>query len=139
MSAGLTLLESLDRLYEQAVTDPDACDDAALASAAADVLNSLSEPPPREVVRAFNVGLRRARRLRTYWADRDVDLPDWRMGVDEALGTQGWQPGLDLAKAALEAEPLPELFEEVKVRFRRVHFQPWPEGSSYEEWVSGQS
>ena len=139
MSAGLTLLESLDHLFEQAVSDPDACDDATIASVAADVLNSLAEPPPREVVRAFNAGLRRARRLRTYWATRDVEPPDWRMGVDEALGTQGWQPGLDLAKAALEAQPQPELFEEVKDRYRRVHFQPWADGESYEQWLSSQA
>lgn len=139
MSVGLTLLLSLDRLYEQAVTDPDGCDDATIAAVAADALNSLAEPPPREVVRAFNAGLRRARRLRTYWATSDVELPDWRMGVDEALGTQGWQPGLDLAQAALQAEPQPELFEEVKDRYRRVHFQPWADGESYEEWMSANS
>lgn len=139
MSAGLTLLQSLDRLFEQAVLDPDACDDATIATMAEDVLNSLAEAPPREVVRAFNSGLRRARRLRSYWSASDGELSDWRTGVDEALGTQGWQPGLDLAKAALEASPEPELFEEVKDRYRRVHFQPWADGESYDQWLSSQT
>lgn len=138
MSAGLALLASLDAIYERAVTDPDSCSDEALAEAAQEALGSLPEPPSRQVARAFGSGVRRARRLRSYWEGKQsFELSDWRMGVDEALGSHGWKPGFDLARIALEEDPGPELFEQARQRFRRVNFAPWLEGISYEDWVAG--
>lgn len=135
MSGTLRLLHVLDRLYEGAVTDPAAWSEQAIAEAAADAMNDLDEPPPKQVARAFRAGTRRARRLCEYWGEKGpAGLPDWRLGVDEALGSRGWEPTLDLAMAGLDAEPGPELFEEVRARFRLVHFQPWMEGVTFEEW-----
>lgn len=136
MSASLRLLAVLDRLYEGAVTDPDSWTDQAIAEAADEALSDLDGPLPKAVARPFRAGTRRTRSLRAYWVDKAPSaLPDWRMGVDEALGSQGWEPSLDLAMAGLDDEPSAELFEEVRARFRLVHFQPWMEGITFEEWT----
>ena len=57
--------------------------------------------------------------------------------MDAALGAFGWEPQLDLVRWALDASPDPMTFDEVKTRFRAVHFTPWMEGVSYEEWLAG--
>jgi len=137
LSTPLRLLAVLDRLYEGAVTDPSTWTEQVIAEAAAEAMNDLEVPPPKSIARPFRVGTRRARRLSDYWADKGSSaLPDWRSGVDEALGSRGWEPMLDLAMAGLDAEPSAELFEEVQARFRLVHFQPWQEGVSFEEWMA---
>jgi hypothetical protein len=136
----LRLLAVLDRLYEGAVTDPGTWTEQAIVDAAAEAMNDLDAAPPKAVARPFRAGTRRARRLRGYWAEKGPSaLPDWRSGVDEALGSRGWEPMLDLAMAGLDAEPSAELFEEVQARFRLVHFQPWLEGVTFDEWMSSQA
>jgi hypothetical protein len=84
--------------------------------------------------------IRTARKLAKYWTEHDPDrLPDWRNGVDEALGGQGWQAQLDIMRAALESGPDSELFAQVRQRHRAVHFSEWMEGVSYEEWLESRS
>ena len=139
-SAGttLSLLRSLDRLFEHAVTDPHRWSEEELAEAAGEML----EDPDldRDARRIARRGLRQAIRLRRYWLDRAGGGPaDWRMRVDEALGSRAWETGLDLARHGLAADPDPQLFDEVKQRFRSARFQEWMEGRSFEEWVAGRS
>lgn len=139
MSTSLRLLAVLDHLYEGAVTDPGTWTEQAISEAATEATNDLDVPPSKAIAQPFRAGIRRARRLRDYWGDKGSSaFPDWRSGVDEALGSRGWEPMLDLAMAGLDAEPSAELFEEVQARFRLVHFQPWQEGVAFEEWMASQ-
>jgi hypothetical protein len=125
---------SADDLYRRAVLTPGEIDDHGLAAWLEEA--ALSGRVDRSAARALRKAARNAARLARYWTERDASsLPDWRNGVDEVLGASGWRPQLDLATARLEAEPSPEAFEEVKRRFRAVHFTEWMEGVSFEEWV----
>ena len=55
--------------------------------------------------------------------------------MDAALGSRGWEPSLEVARRGLEIAPSPALFEEVRRRWRQVHFAPWMEGVTYQEWL----
>jgi hypothetical protein len=100
------------------------------------------EEVPRPVARELRRGSRQARKLARYWEGAAAGgrrVPDdWRGAVDEALGGRGWAPSLEVARHGLAAAPSPELFEEVKARFRVVHFRPWMEGLGYDEWLAQQ-
>ena len=82
---------------------------------------------------------RLARRLGQFWSRPEMEgkqPEDWRSGVDEALGSRGWQPTLDIIRHGLETDPSPELFEEMQFRFAVVHFRPWLEGIDYESFLA---
>lgn len=132
----LDVIASLDDLYRRAVEDPAGIDDRVSEEWLTEASWLLPAPIDREIARAMRRGVRMARRLASYWAAHDgTSLPDWRNGVDEALASKGWEPHLDLARRALELEPDPEAFEEVKRLHRTVHFTPWMEGVTFEEWT----
>lgn len=131
----LTLLHSLDDLFRHIVTAPADWGEEELASWASEALDSADLD--RDAARYVRRALTKARRLHRYWLDRPADPDDWHMRVDEALGSRGWEPSLQLARWGLERDPDPELFEEVRVRFRWVHFTEWIDGVTYEDWIAG--
>lgn len=135
--SGAAVARAVDDLYQRAVADPYGIDDTALEEwmvEAGERLGGVVDKPTMKVLRRV---LRDARKLAAYWTAHDsAALPDWRLGVDEALGSRGWEPHLDLVSAALADNPTRELFEDMRSRYRAVHFQPWMEGVSYEEWVA---
>jgi hypothetical protein len=138
MSAARVVLAAIDELYRRAVEDPGTVDEAWLAAWLEDT-SSLLEPPVDGVIaRQLRTAARRGARLARYWSQADAaGLPDWRNGVDEALGSAGWRPALEVARRGLELEPTPEAFRDVQERFRAVHFRPWMEGISLEEYLEG--
>jgi Arc/MetJ family transcription regulator len=134
---GSAAARRVDDLYRRAVEEPGGIDDASLGEWVAEAAE-LVDATDRSVTRILRRVVRDARKLAVYWASRDASgLPDWRNGIDEALGARGWEPQLDLITAALAADPSPELFEEMRERYRAVHFHPWMEGVRFEEWVEG--
>ena len=127
----------IDDLWRRAIEDSAAIDDGTLAEWLSEASGSLGAPVAKEAARVLRKAVRSARKLASYWGQRDAtSLPDWRNGVDEALGAFGWEPQLDLVRWGLEESPDPVTFDEVKTRFRAVHFTPWMEGLSYEEWLA---
>ncbi len=131
--AVLLLLEEIDELYASVTMQPDAWDETAFS----DWLESRSldsEGFDREAVKILHRAVRRSQRLQRYWAARGEGPADWRMRVDEALGSAGWRPGLDLAEWGMRAAPDPELFDELGRRFRATNFRPL--SVSYEEWLA---
>jgi hypothetical protein len=134
---GLGAARLVDDLYRRAVEEPTMVDDTVLADWAAQA-GELTDQADRAVRRTLRRVVRDARKLARYWGTRDPSsLPDWRNGVDEALGSRGWEPQLDLVAGALEREPSAELFAEMGARHRAVHFRPWMEGVTFEEWLQG--
>jgi hypothetical protein len=130
------LAAAVDDLYRRAVLAPQEIDDLALAGWLEEA--ALGDRVDRAAARALRKAARNAARLARYWREHDAaGLPDWRNGVDEVLGASGWRPQLDLATTRLEAAPSPDAFDEVKHRFRAVHFTEWMEGVSFEEWHEG--
>ena len=134
MSA-LDAVRLVDDLYRRAVEDPSAIDDPVLAEWMEQAAETVQGD--REQAKALRRAVRTARKLARYWSDRDTTLPDWRNGVDEALGGRGWAAQLELALNGLDTVPDPELFEEARRLHRSVTFTEWMEGVSYEEWLSG--
>ena len=131
------VIAALDGLYETVAADPDAWDDTAFAAWIDDLSQSYPHVTDKPVAREVRRGLRQAQRLARFWASRPGSVPaEWQSAVDEALGGPGWAPGLALAELALERDPDPELFEEVKRRFPVVKFQPWLEGTDYAAWLA---
>lgn len=127
---------SIDGLFRLAVEAPGAIDEATLAQWMEEAAEAWGPPPDKEIARVLRRATRLARKLASYWERSDPrSLPDWRNGVDEALGSRGWEPQLDLVMAALRAHPDPVLFDEVRRRYRAVHFHPWLEGVTFEEWL----
>ena len=141
MAGYLRVVAAVDSLYEQAAADPAAGADESLAAWLEEVLAAVPPPVDRELARQVRRAARLAGRLARYWADpeRAPRRPaDWRQAVDAALGSRGWEPSLEVARRGLAVEPSPALFEEVRRRWRQVHFAPWMEGVTYEEWLRGQ-
>jgi hypothetical protein len=130
------LLTAFDRLFEAVVTEPGAWDDQAFGDWVEDAVGD-GEPLDREAVKIVRRAVRRAQRLQRYWDGRDDGPEDWRMRVDETLGSSGWRPGLELAEWAMNLDPDPELFGQMAERFRAVNFQPI--SLTYEEWVDSNS
>ena len=136
MTRPLELAIAVDDLYRRAVEAPEQINEPAVAEWMADVADGVAD---RELAKSVRAAARRALKLARYWSDpaRDVaSLGDWRNGVDEALGAVGWRPGLDIARRGLALAPDPELYDEVKSRFRMVNFVPWMEGVAYAEWFA---
>lgn len=140
MSRHLGVVVALDSLYRRVAADPAAGQDEALAAWLDEVLGSWPPPVDKALAKQVRRAARLAGRLGRYWSDpeRSARRPaDWRQAVDAALGSRGWEPSLAVALLGLEAEPSPALFEEVRRRWRQVHFAPWMEGVSYGEWRRG--
>lgn len=135
----LSVVESLDHVYERVLADPTGVRDAELISWVGEALSALEPPVDKRVAREARRVARLARRLAVFWSDpeRIERRPeDWRSGVDEALGSRGWQPTLDIVRFGLDEDPSPELFEEMQFRFAVVHFRPWLEGIDYESYLA---
>ncbi|HSQ38505.1 MAG TPA: hypothetical protein VLS92_11525 [Acidimicrobiia bacterium] len=138
MTAYLRVVAAMDSLFERAAADPSAGADEFLAAWLEEVLAAVQPPVDRELARQVRRAARLAARLARYWADpeRAPRRPaDWRQAVDAALGSRGWEPSLEVARRGLGVEPSPALFEEVRRRWRQVHFAPWMEGVTYEDWL----
>lgn len=132
----LELLGAFDRLFEGAVLDPSSWDDRAFAEWMEAVILD-GESLDRDALKIVRRAVRRAQRLQRYWLQRAEGPDDWRMRVDETLGSAGWRPALDLAEWGMERDPEPELFAEMAERFRAVNFTPLP--LTFEEWVQRSS
>lgn len=124
------------------VTSPGSWDDATLGEwldgLAQDGDGGYSKDTGRELRRC----LRCAVRMRDFWliddSSRPDDLGDWRTRVDLAMGARAWRPTLALAQEGLRTSPSPELYEEVRTRFRVVNSERWMEDVSYAEWCEEQ-
>jgi hypothetical protein len=135
----LAVVESLDHVYERVVADPEAVRDGDLLSWVGEALAVLEPPVDKRIAREARRVARLARRLAEFWnhPHRAGKHPeDWRSAVDEALGSRGWQPSLDIIRFGLETAPTPELFAEMQYRFAVVHFRPWLEGIDYESYLA---
>lgn len=134
MTASLAA-RSVDELYRRAIEEPETVDDGALREWMQEFAETLGRMDKSSMRTARRV-VRDSRKLAAYWLALDAaSLPDWRNGVDEALGARGWEPQLDIVAMELADRPSPGLFEEMKQRYRAVHFQPWLDGVTYEEWL----
>ena len=129
----LRLLEELDLLFERVVLDPGGWDDETFAGWM-DAAFDNGELIDREAAKVVERAVRRARRLQRYWTPREDGPGDWRVRVDEALGSAGWRPGLDILAWGLSVDPNPELFAAYAERFRAVKFTPLD--MTYEEWLA---
>lgn len=121
-SRTLGLITDIDGLYASVAMAPDEWDEYRFAEWTAEHLGA--RPLDKEPVRLFKQGIRRAQRLQKYWMGRDAGPSDWRQRVDEALGSAGWKPALELARWGLEQDPDEALYEEYAARFQAVEFQP---------------
>lgn len=135
MTGTLALLRAIDRLYASVVGDPQAWHEQAFADWAED---TTAAGISREQARSVRRAMRMAERLRDFWlaGEAAVAADDWRTRVDIALGARAWRPTLELAQYGLDVERSPELFEEVRTRFRVVNSEPWMDGVDYEEWLA---
>jgi hypothetical protein len=135
------LLDSIDDLYENIVTNPDQWTEESIHEWASDL--STEGRPDKEIARSLRRCVRAATKLQRFWKNpsnsRVDDAEDWRSRVDIALGGPAWRPTLELAQHGLQAAPTPELFAQVQHRFRLVHNQPWLEGVTYTEWMTAVS
>ena len=129
----LGLLREIDELFESVTLEPDTWDEAAFVDWI-EARSEDSESLDREAVKIVKRAVRRSQRLQRYWLAKETGPADWRMRVDEALGSAGWRPGLDLAEWGMRAHPDPELFDELGRRFRATNFRPL--SLSYEEWLA---
>lgn len=125
----------VDALYRRAVESPHEIDDAALEEWMAEAAEAIAHD--RTLIRPLRAAVRFGRKLAAYCTSRGSHFPDWSNGVDEALGTRGWEPQLDLVRHELESTPTADAFEAMKVRHRAVHFTEWMEGLSFDEWRAG--
>ncbi len=137
MTDAVGLLRAVDGLYESVVSTPEQWGRQAFADWAED---AAAGGLTKEEARAIRRCLRVADKLRDFWTKERavVSADDWRTRVDIALGSRAWRPTLELAQAALGAAPSPELFDEVKKRFRIVNSEHWMDGIGYEEWLAAE-
>lgn len=132
----VALVGRIDDLYRTAVMEPGTVDDRLLGDWAEVAFDEAQGD--RTTAKPIRLAVRTARKLARYWTEHDpTTLPNWRNGVDEALGGLGWRAQLGVLDAALEAAPTPEVFELKRDLHRAVHFAEWMEGVGYEEWLSG--
>ncbi len=138
--SGVAAAAMVDDLFRVAISDPLAVDDVMLAQWLGEAWTVFEPPVPKDPAAVLRKAVRLARKLARYWEEHDpTALPEWRNGVDEALGAFGWEPQLDLVRWSLDESPDAATYEAVKERFRAVHFTPWMEGVGYEEWLAGRS
>ena len=134
----ISVIESLDSIYERVIADPDVRESEIL-SWVNEALYSLERPVDKRISREARRVARLGRRLGEFWSRpemRGKAPEDWRSAVDEALGSRGWQPTLDIIRFGLETNPTLELFDEMQYRFAVVHFRPWLEGIDFESYMA---
>lgn len=134
----LSVVEALDSIYERVLADP-SVRESELLSWVNEALYSLEPPVDKRITREARRVARLARRLGEFWTRPELKgrVPeDWRSGVDEALGSRGWQPTLDIIRFGLETDPTEDLFEEMQFRFAVVHFRPWLEGIDFASYMA---
>jgi hypothetical protein len=134
----LSVVEALDSIYERVVGDPDVRE-SELLSWVNEALYTLERPVDKRIAREARRVARLARRLGEFWTRPELDgraPEDWRSAVDEALGSRGWQPTLDIIRFGLETNPTEELFDEMQYRFAVVHFRPWLEGIDFDSYMA---
>ena len=137
----MSVVESLDSIYERVIADPNVRE-SDLLSWVNEALYSLERPVDKRITREARRIARLGRRLAEFWRRPEMQgkaPEDWRSAVDEALGSRGWQPTLDIIRFGLETDPTPELFEEMQYRFAVVHFRPWLEGIDYESYMASRA
>jgi hypothetical protein len=132
--SALDAVELVDALYRRAIETPGEIDDSSLAEWMEEASAAVSHD--RDQAKALRAAVRFARKLATRFGSRESHLPDWSNGVDEVLGSRGWEPQLDLVRHALTSAPAAELFAAMKERHRAVHFNEWMEGVAYEKWLA---
>jgi len=132
--SALDAVELVDALYRRAVETAAEIDDSSLAEWMEEAFAAVGHD--REQAKALRAAIRFTRKLAARFAEGAAPLPDWRNGVDEVLGSRGWEPQLDLVRHALAKSPSAELFAAMKVRHRAVHFSEWMDGVEYAEWRS---
>lgn len=137
MADHLGIVHQCDALYAGVCFEPAAWPDSALA----DWMEGIASGGAidRELARELRRVVRAAQRLRDFWAEPADNLPpdhgDFRTRVDIGAGVKAWRPVLAIAQLGLDAFPAPELFAEVKERFRVVAGEAWMEGVSYDQWL----
>ena len=134
----MSVIESLDSIYERVIADPDVRE-SDLLSWVNEALYSLERPVDKRITREARRIARLGRRLAEFWSRPEMQgkaPEDWRSAVDEALGSRGWQPTLDIIRFGLETNPTSELFDEMQYRFAVVHFRPWLEGIDFESYMA---
>jgi hypothetical protein len=131
------ILTEVDRLYEGCVTDPHRWHEQAFVDWADTVASG--EPLDREAARQVRRIVSVARRLATFWAERDLTAApdDWRSRVDVALGPRAWRPQLELAEHLLDLSPDEDTFAVVVNLFPLVRNQPFMDGIDYSAWREG--
>jgi len=137
MADYLSLLGQCEDLYAGVCFEPEAWLDSSLSDWIEGVAQSM--PAEKVVAREVRRVVRVAQKLRRFWLDPPPGIPpdhgDWRARVDIGLGVAAWRPLLAIARHALDESPQPELFEDVKARFRVVTGERWMEGVEYEGWL----
>ncbi|HEX9855009.1 MAG TPA: hypothetical protein VGC47_06830 [Acidimicrobiia bacterium] len=135
MTNHLSLIERIDDLYRAVVTSPEGWSEQSFAEWASEIG---LDPPAKDVMRHVRRALRSAQKLARSGHQVDaIDEADWEGRVDSVLGAQAWRPTLDIGRIGLEVSPSPELFDDVRRRFRLVHSELWLAGVDYEEWAAG--
>lgn len=130
-------VSAVDDLYRTAVMEPDHCSELSVSDWAEAL--AASGTVAREDLRHVRRAMRVALKLAGFWGSADPARrsaeTDWMTRVDIASGPPAWRPTLELARAALEREPSPELFEHVAQRFRLVTNQPFAGGADFDSWL----
>ena len=139
MTAGLA--EAVDGLYREVVMEPERWNESAFADWLETIgLNALAID--RDEAKLLRRAIRNAIKLQTFWLAADADRKGaerlWRARVDIAVGVPAWRPPLELAMKELYANPTPEGFDDVSMRFRVVNGTGWLEGTSFEAWHAEQ-
>jgi hypothetical protein len=134
----LSYVAALDDLYRRVAAQPSDWTEREFAAWLEDLAGQYPEGIDRATARWIRRAVRQAAKLARYWSARPAaERPgDWRSAVDEALGSPGWAPSLEVARSGLEQHPDSELFDLVAARFRVVQFRPWLDGIGYEEWLA---
>ena len=128
MTAGLA--EAVDGLYREVVMEPERWNESAFADWLETIgLNAFSID--RDEAKLLRRAIRNAIKLQTFWLAADADRKGaerlWRARVDIAVGVPAWRPPLELAMKELYANPTPEGFDDVSMRFRVVNGTGWLE------------
>ena len=128
----VSLVRSLERMYESAVMEPEAFE----AEARAEELFSLVED--REQAKRVRRALRVAMKLAAFWQQSSDPEPDWVRRVDQASGPPAWRPLLEIAQLGLDVAPDAEVFELVQRLFPVVHYERWMDGIGFDQWLTGE-
>lgn len=118
--SGRSAAALVDDLYRIAIEQPDTVDEVLLGEWFTEAVAAVDGD--RTAMKALRRATRVAIRLARRYSSRPGTFPDWRNGVDEALGSGGWEPQLDLARWAWETTPGDDTMTELRERYRAVHF-----------------